>query len=134
HAPRGLPLFAFRVFSHRLIPTELLLDRLLPFASRLLPSRLAHVAVYSRGVVAGAAQVARNLVGDHHGAVAPARAADADGHVGLALALVEREQVVNQLCEAPDRFLHFAARVEELDDAAVVARKVAQFGDEVWVR
>src|SRR5688500_18499098 len=39
---------------------------------------------------------ARQLLGDHHGAVPPAGAADPHGQVGLALLLVGRQQVVEQ--------------------------------------
>src|SRR5215212_5439243 len=97
------------------------------------PLSLAHVAVYGGGVVAGAAQVSRDGVGDHHGAVAAARAADADGDVGLALALVERQEVVDQLREAAHGLANLVALVEEADDARVVAREVSEFGHEVRV-
>src|ERR1051325_9474880 len=82
-------------------------------APPLLLLSLPHVAVNGRGLVAFAPEVARDPVGRHHRAVAAARAADADGDVGLALAPVERGQVLDQLREAPQRLAHLVARVQE---------------------
>src|SRR5687768_5403744 len=104
----------------------------LPFG--LPPLRLAHVAVDGRRLVAAAAEVARDGVGGHHRAVAAARAADADGDVGLPLPAVEREQVVYQLGEAPQRLAHLVAVAEVPHHPRVVPREVAQLGDEVRVR
>src|SRR5215212_5275190 len=116
--------------------SQLRLSRLEGFSppARLPLLRLAHVAVDGRRLVAAAAEVARDPVGRHHGAVAAARAADADGDVGLALAPVEREQVVDEFREAPERLAHLVARVEEAHDARVVPRQLAQLRHEVRVR
>src|ERR1700753_2088916 len=94
------------LFSKRL----LLSARRLPFqALRLLSLRLRHVAVHGGRLVTGAAQVSCNRVGDEDRAVAASRAAYADCDVGLALALIERQKVFDQVVEAADGLAHLLA-------------------------
>ena len=57
-------------------------------------------------VEACAAQAARESVGDHHGAVATARAADANRDIRLSFPFVKRQEIIEQVAETSERLFH----------------------------
>src|SRR5260370_9759148 len=64
-----------------------------------------------------------------HRTVATASATDSDREIRLALVLVLRKKVVQQIAEAPQSLCHFGLGVQVLDDAAVAAGQRAQSVD-----
>src|SRR5947207_4419552 len=81
-----------------------------------------------------AAKTARERVGNHHRAMTPARAADADSDIRLSFAFVKRQQVIEQIAETSQRLLNVRLRFQIFDHATVVAGKLAQFRHEEWIR
>src|SRR5260370_10715789 len=69
-----------------------------------------------------------------HRTVATASATDSDREIRLALVLVLRKKVVQQIAEAPQSLCHFGLGVQVLDDAAVAAGQRAPSVDKKRVR
>src|SRR5256885_14335105 len=76
------------------------------------------------------AQALRN----HDRTVAPARAADGDRQVALALRDIERDDVPHVLLEALDERASAGITLHELDHCAIAAGSPAQRRDEMRVR
>src|SRR4051812_32025454 len=74
------------------------------------------------------AEVGRQILGDHHGAMPPAGAPDRHHEMRLALADVLREQVLEQRDDAVVELLQAAVACDVLDDPRVEPGQHAQLG------
>src|SRR5712691_583420 len=85
-------------------------------------------------VESSAAQALRQLIRDHHRTVTPASATDSDSEIRLALALVLRQEVIEQIAEATQSLFHLGLGFQVLDNAPVAASQRAQSVDKKGIR
>src|SRR5687768_971863 len=81
----------------------------------------------------GATQSSSQGVCDHYGTMTPARATNANRHVGLTFALVLWQQIVKQIAEAVQRFLHLRLRSQVFYDALIVSGERFEVRDKVRI-
>src|SRR5438067_6991820 len=99
------------------------------------PRRLVDVAVNDVDhVLAALGVLARQALADHNRAVPPTRASDPDGEVRLALALIRRQQVVEQRDHVVVEVGDPVGALDVVDHLLVEPRELAQLGLVVRIR
>src|SRR5690242_7105033 len=78
-------------------------------------------------------QLFLDLFGDHHRAVLPAGAAEADGQVALSFADVVRQQIDQQLADAGNKFPSLGKRADVLGDLGVASGEGPQLRDKMRI-
>src|SRR5215469_7192733 len=96
--------------------------------------RLRRVAVRDPGLITRGGKILPDLIGDHHGPVMAARAAEADSEIALAFVNVVRQKVIQQIRDAGDELAGLRERPDVFRDGRILPRQLFEFRDVIRVR